>query len=348
MWLSLGLAGCFSSPPQATADGSTSGGSSSSGVGTSAGVTTNVDPSTTTDAESSSSSDASTSSTSSSSSESSSSESTTTVAEGCPGAGVCFPPAPPEWDGPAIMLMGLDDGMDPMCPPGAAELWRAGADPAAECDCTACGGEVECDVEFGFGSNGTCPSSSTSSGCQPFSTMLTGQLWTSLSLDVSDGSSCESPLPAEPRFREAAVGCQPESPSCDGGVCLLGPACISQSGEHECPPGYPDGSLLHMSVIGNDLSCDSCGCGDAKSGFFCSEATVSLYESADCTGAPLEDPLPYGESDMCDGDPDFVLIEDIASVDIDIPAADCSSSRDFEDASGDFVEGDPRTVCCSG
>lgn len=346
MWLCVGLAGCFPSPPQATESGDTSGGgSSSSGAVASEGVTTNVDPSTTSSGGESSSSSGGTSS-------SSSGESSTTGVEGCPGDGVCFPPAPPDWDGPAIMLVGQNEGVEPMCPPGSEELWRAGTDPAAQCDCSECAGEIGCQVGFGFGSNGTCPSYDTSSGCQPFSTALTGQFWMSFSLQVEPGASCDSPVPAEPGFREQSVGCRPKAETCEGGVCLLGRACISRAGDYaECPPAYPDRSLLHTSTIGSDLSCDTCGCGDDASGFFCTEATVALYDAPECAGSPSSKPQLYSDSDACapyfDAD-GFVAIEDIASVDIQIPAADCSSDRAFENASGDFVEVGPRTVCCSG
>ncbi|MGH1340860.1 MAG: hypothetical protein ACRBN8_04880 [Nannocystales bacterium] len=310
------------------------------------GVTTDVDPSTTTTA------DAESSSSSGGTSSGSSGESTTTGEQGCPGEGVCFPPAPPRWDGPAVMLVGQSEGVEPMCPPGSEVLWRAGTDPAARCDCSECGGDIGCDVELGFGSNGTCPEGSTGSGCQPFSTELTGQFYMSLALDVSAGAACDSPQPADPGFREQAVGCRPNAETCEGGVCLLGRACISRPGDFEaCPPDYPDRSLLYTSASGSDLSCDTCGCGDDGVGFLCTEATVTLYDGPDCAGASSSPPLlaaASGECDPYDDPKGFVAIEEIASVDIQIPQADCSSDRGFENASGEFDVADPRTVCCSG
>lgn len=343
MWLCVGLTGCFSSPPPANSGGSTSGdGSSSSGVVISAGLTTSVNPSsstTTPGAESSSSSD---SSTSSGSSESSGEP------EGCPGDGVCFPPAPKGWVGPAIVLMGQEEGQEPMCPQGADVLWRAGTDPAAPCDCSECGGEIGCQVGLGYGAFGSCDSYTTAPGCQPFSSVDTGQFFTSFSISLPAGEACVSPEPGEPVFREQAVGCAPDPMPCEDGVCLLGPACISRPGEHACPPGYNDRSVLYNSANGIDLSCDSCDCGDSNSGLFCTGATLRLYDVDDCAGAPIGAPDPMADGDACTGYPGIVLIEDIVSVDIDIPAADCSSDRDFENASGEIVESGARTVCCSG
>ncbi|MBV1859260.1 MAG: hypothetical protein KUG77_12670 [Nannocystaceae bacterium] len=349
VWLCVGLAGCFTSPPGTAESQGTSGGSSSSGtVFSEEGVSTNVDPSTTT-------SDAASTSSSGLGSSSSSGEgtSTSTGAQGCPGAGVCFPPSPPQWDGPVVVLMDQGEGMGPMCPPGAQEVWRAGTDPAARCDCSQCSGDIGCDVEFGVGGNGSCSANeAATSGCQPFSTEESGQFWMSFALQVSAGAACESPAPAEPRFRERAIGCQPNAPEpCEDGVCLLGRVCISQMGDHAvCPPGFPNRSLLQTSVTGSDLSCDTCGCGDEASGLFCTEAIVGLYGSADCSGTPSAAPQPYSDSAECgpyEG-ASFVLIEEVGSIDVQVPQADCSSDRAFEDASGDLVEAGPRTVCCSG
>lgn len=251
-----------------------------------------------------------------------------------------------------IVLVGQDEGVQPMCPPGSEVLWRAGSDPGARCDCSECGGDIGCSVGFGYGSNGFCTSYDTNSGCQPFSSEEEGQFWMSFSLDVSAGAACESPEPAEPDFREHAVGCRPNAEPCEGGVCLLGRACVSRPGDHEeCPAEYPERSLLHMSTIGSNLSCDTCDCGEQASASFCTEATVALYDTADCAGEPSSEPQPYGFEDECAPYIDekaFVAIEDIVSVDIQIPQADCSSNRGFENASGDFVEVGPRTVCCSG
>ena len=245
----------------------------------------------------------------------------------------------------------MEAGVEPVCPLGADVLWRAGESPQASCDCSECGGEIECDLVLGYGVFGFCPEELFDSGCQPFSTQLTGQLSTSFSLGVAPGSACESPGPGEPGFREQAVGCAPAAEPCEGGVCLPGPACISQEGDRPCPPSYPDRSLLHATVSGDELSCDTCGCGDGASGLFCTEAVVALYDSENCAGAPMSTPQPYDQKDACAGyvnTSGITLIEDVVSIDIQIPAADCSSDRGIENAAGDFVESDPRTVCCAG
>lgn len=269
----------------------------------------------------------------------------------CPGAGICFPPPPPEWNGPSIMLVGQVEGVEPVCPAGTEEIWRAGAEPAAPCDCSECGGAIGCELDVEYGSNGLCEESTDLAGCQPFSSELTGQFVMSFNLSAIPGESCTSPEPGETEFQELSVGCAPIAKPCDGGVCLLGPACISRLGDLPCPPAYPERSLLHTSVAGSELSCDSCECGDEESLFVCTEASVAVYESEDCSGDPIEAPHLYQDGEAClnfQEKMSIVLIEEIGSIDVDIPPTDCSSDLVLENALGEFIEEDPRTVCCSG
>ncbi len=78
---------------------------------------------------------------------------------------------------------------------------------------------------------------------------------------------------------------------------------------------------------------------------------MAVYESGDCSGEPMEVPYLYQDEDPCQPFQDkssIVLIEEIGSIDVDIPAADCSSDRGIENAAGELTEVGPRTVCCAG
>ena len=133
----------------------------------------------------------------------------------------------------------------------------------------------------------------------------------------------------------------------DGGTCIAGPACIWREGEQACPPAYEVRTVLYGGFTSKCLACDTCACGaDAT---LCEEATISLYAEAACAGETTATPAVYSAT-SCESyvDPvNFVLIDDVVSVDIQPAPFDCSSTRGTTDASGTFDLLGARTLCCA-
>lgn len=336
---SLLLVGCFSDPPGASADSTGEGGSSSS-----------TDPGSTSVAgssSSSSSSDASsTSGESTSTSTTQSLDTSTGRAEACPGDGVCVASPPPEWSGPVIALFAEDGQLDPVCPPTTTEVWAAGRNPAAMCQCDDCSAEnVACDVTLGWGANGFCETSSEwLTGCQPFTSDELGQFYLSVELEPAEGAGCSPPEPSAAQFRTRAVACEPQGPSCEGGTCMSGRACVWQEGDVDCPDEFSDKTLLYDGVETETASCDGCDCGENST--LCDSATVSLHGEEMCSDLPVAPPGEYGGGACVPYDEGFVLIQDLAGIDVQPIASDCSSSAGTIAATATFIESKARTLCC--
>lgn len=266
----------------------------------------------------------------------------------CPAPTECVPAPPPGWSGPVAVQFAEDLEPDPTCPPLTSELHHGGRNPAAACDCNDCSGEnVECDVQLRWGVNGFCDSVSDWSECQPFAAPDEGQFYFGIDAEPVEGTACSAPEPSLAQFRTRAVVCEPQAGTCDdGGTCVAGPVCIWQDGEHECPGAFGQPTVLHREVVGEGLACDTCNCGAGST--FCEGATISVYDSPACSGAPLAEPYEpaFGECTSYQDPETFVLAEDVASIDIAMNPADCSSDVDTALASGSFVESMPFTLCC--
>lgn len=270
--------------------------------------------------------------------------------ERCANEETCAPPPPPEWNGPVIARVAKDTQPDPVCPPATTELWEGGQDPAAACPCDECSPEsVSCDIVLDWGVFGFCDGGSTDweAGCQDFAAESDGQFYFALDIGLADGAACTPPTPSDPRFRTRAVVCDPQGERCDGGTCVSGPVCIWRDGEHECPGTFAARTVLHQDVQTKSASCAGCNCGQGSA--LCEEATISLHEDEACGGEPLAVPDEYGSSSCApyeDESSPTVLIENIASIDIQPAEFDCGSSLGTIAASATFVEMMPRTLCC--
>lgn len=245
---------------------------------------------------------------------------------------------------------GDSDSIPPLCPPGSKELWRAGRNPEAMCDCDGCSDEgVQCDATLDFGANGFCEASVSGTGCQPIDSMLVGQFWVAFEISTTPGSACTLPMPGEPEFTSRTVACEPMGESCDGGgLCVEGPACIWQDGDQECPPPFMDKTVVFDDFEAQDLSCDVCACGQGA--FFCEEATLTPYAEPACGGEPVASSVDYSPTSCGSyADPDnFVLIDEIASIDIQPIPPDCSSPLGAPVAAdGSLTPMGPRTLCCT-
>jgi|GEM_PF-2549310 len=251
------------------------------------------------------------------------------------------------WNGPVVGRIASLGQPDPLCPPGTDELWRGGENPVALCDCNSCSaGGLECDVVLDWGINGHCDVDAIAeSGCLPFSAPENGQF--TLAFEISPpAGDCTPPIPTGPEFQRRGVACSPNGDACgEGGTCVQGPACIWQTGEHECPPAFEQRTVLYESFDAGALNCDACECGGGET--LCEEATVSLYGAADCTGEPIAEPNTYSSyACLAYDDPMVtVLTESIGSIDIDAEP-DCSSSKGAVPASGKISTANPTTLCC--
>ncbi len=338
------LVGCFSDPPSGGSGGDT--GSSTGSPSTSS--TTNP---TSADA----SAEGSTSTFGSSTADTfdlTTIGSTTNEPEGCVLDESCIMPPPPSWNGPLVGRIVEDALIDPMCPPGTDEVFRAGRDPAAACDCTECSSEdVACDVNIEWGVFGSCNTTTIGTGCQPFHSEESGQLFLAVEVGGGKAAACTLPEPSQPQFRLRAVACQPPDRACeDGGTCVAGRACIWREGEHACPPAFEAREVLYDGFDAEDLSCDTCGC--ALDGIPCSEATLTPYGEESCDGDAVAQPLTYFSVNdpVCESyfDPgQVVLADDVFSLDIETNEVGCSSNQDVAAASGTFTTVAPLTLCCS-
>ena len=338
-WIAfLLVAGCFSDPPAGGSEGSTG----------EASTSTTSQTSSSTGLGDESSSSGSTTGFIATGSTSTGFDASTTEAPGCSGDAMCIMPPPPSWNGPVLGRVAQPGTPQPDCPPGSEEIWRGGRDPSAACDCTACSDDgVQCDAVVGFGANGSCAGLIEGTGCQPLVTMATGQLWLSLDIIPAADAACTPPMPETPRFGQHGVLCDPLGEACeDGGTCIAGPVCVWQEGEVECPQPFSSRTVLYEAFESKGLACDTCECG--ADAFHCEEATISLYAEALCGGEPTANPAVY-ETSSCAAyeDMNFVVIDDVVSIDIAPAPFECASSMDSTAASGEFNVIGARTLCCT-
>jgi hypothetical protein len=266
--------------------------------------------------------------------------------------------AAPGWSGPAATAAGSSV---PACPAAypvvAFDAGTSLSAAPAVCDCQCgtqsgtCGTTVGVDVFFDETCEGTpdeVVNNWATSTCQDASSAK-------LRLPVPNTSCTPTGTVAETvpmaRFDNVVRGCEGATlgASCEGdGVCMPAPPgafdelCVYRSGEHECPTGYPVGSLVHEG-FSDDRGCPgTCSC--SASGGDCSLTVTTYngpgggalcgntvgYETATTTGDQC---VSSGNRIVRFGNPTFV--EGSGSCQGADPAP-----------AGSAVAQDPITICC--
>jgi hypothetical protein len=160
---------------------------------------------------------------------------------------------------------------------------------------------------------------------------------------VSGSGSCEpsaEPLPVEPTgVVDACALTAPADDSCgDGGPCVPAGAapydelCITQSGEAECPPGYPSRTVVYDDYD-DARACSGCSCGEV-SNVDC-PTTVKQCGSG-CSNCGSE--LPMGS--CMDVSPGAIQVTTEVASGVTCPPAGSASSD------GNVVLQGPRVICC--
>jgi len=188
----------------------------------------------------------------------------------------CAGPPPAGWSGPFALGEVAPSHPDPSCPDGwtRAALGHLELQAAAAqcgCDCMATAGTCVASASYCSDANCTAVVVGESSGgeCQIVGTLLGYGYVTATG--TAQGHGCTA-VPMEsiapPSWAQALILCEPPpTPACDGGTCL--PAvpdmledrwCVTQAGEHPCPPGEYSQAFVLWQGAADTRDCSACSC----------------------------------------------------------------------------------------
>lgn len=289
---------------------------------------------------------------------------TTTGVAACPATHQCVEEPPEEWNGP-VARFATDPAAkeQPSCDgayPEEATLAFEGlqADPA-ECSCS-CGEaqDVSCDNQISvryFAEDETCSGGATAdlnlvAGiCNTLPVAFPGNSYWLPDPIEAQGGACEAideMNKEDPSFENRILACggaELQGGCAAGRVCAPRPdegqlpgLCVWQAGEHDCPDGYGDKTVL-FGGVDDQRGCAPCGCGDPVG--LCDEAVVRLFQFS-CTGS-LAATFPAD----AECHPQSSVSAQSATVTLGDPVAFCSPTEPM--AVGEVVGTDPVTVCCA-
>jgi hypothetical protein len=267
---------------------------------------------------------------------------------------ICGLTVPPTWLGPFRESSTPSNG-------SLLSLFSDANARAASCNCE-CGAvqDVQCgDLSIHIYEDDSCTDYShttdepqPSSGAPP---CIPGSSQGSIQVDSSSQFCSESVCPACSPTQELSLPpitfsatryySPPETAHCIGsGECFLQSSedriCILQTGEQDCPAGYPHREIRYEDAI-DSRSCSECQCSPPQ-GISCS-ATVSIHSTSTCgpqselTSAVLEP----SESSMCLGIPDGAHYSFSSSL---VSAGSCAPLGG--QPLGNVAASSPFTVCC--
>lgn len=173
-----------------------------------------------------------------------------------------------------------------------------------------------------------------------------------------DEESCagtiEEDLP-EPELQGAVVGCgladelSGECPAptdlCipEPGEPLAAGLCVSQAGEHACPEGYPEQTVLLDTVVDGRMCDETCECTVTSS--FCT-TNWSVFSADDCSGAPLSNEVLESGLVVCATPPSGSPARYSELTSVDYVGEGCNAPPSVP-ATGEVSGVDPVTVCCT-
>lgn len=278
-------------------------------------------------------------------------------------AGVCLPPAPADWNGPAVFVDSEDSNDSPGCPDSFPEevamLHDELVAPAAECACE-CGDALgaSCDtlvLEF-HGADSTCLGGANDeyvigSSCEDEPSVTNSSRFWSVDQPGLVGGACsptaETTVPG-PTWTTDTLVCGMASSrheTCEGGrTCVPTPpsdsfssVCIWRPGSFECPAGGFTEQFVRYSTFTDDRDCSACSC-DSPEGDCV--GNVRLWPSDDCSGGLAAGTVPVGGG--CIASVDSVSSADRGSISV----ADASCAPLGGEAIGEAAPSDPHTFCC--
>ncbi|MEN9577785.1 MAG: hypothetical protein RJA70_794 [Pseudomonadota bacterium] len=281
----------------------------------------------------------------------------------------CVPPPPPGFS-PVFALATTGPGTNPSCAGSYTELPIAGlhqipSAEAAACDCQCSASGATCRVQLDFYEGSACSGVPwTLTGAQRLESgvcddVLLDKQGTPGSESVralmqppakTTGTCTATPLPLPSvEWGVSAQGCAPpvsNALGCDLGSCIpnppeeLGPLCVSQVGDVDCPASFPRKQVFYRDV--EDTRACQCGCSvtcathvTAYTGDACMPdpgTTATLVVADDsCVPLPL-DPSPSGPGALDDETRSFRT-----------PAATCPAELQ---TTGGVSPTGAVTVCC--
>jgi hypothetical protein len=278
----------------------------------------------------------------------------------------CMPAPPTDWNGPAVLYVGV--GTDPV--PDCAGAWQNSRDlgdgltvPAHSCSNCSCGSPSggACTLSTLTVHNtsncggGTQPVTPASRGtCTPFTALDGNDGMTASTVSMTSAGSCSASggaLTAPPVTWDTAgklcSGAPEDAGGCDGSsVCAPAPVapfgtavCIWQAGDTAtCPPEYPNQTVLSGGVD-DGRACSACSC-SAPSGRSCS-GTMSVYEGGTCAGTAID--VPTNGSTCV---PLSIATTSASLIsNYSLSGGSCNASGGA--ATGSATALNPRTICCA-
>lgn len=360
--------GCFNPETPPAGENESSSGSESTASGTldtSASVTmgpaTSTSPTTTTD-----SNDTTDSADTTDTSE-------TTGPESCGGgAGLCVT-VPDDWTGP-VAVASAAPGVTPDCA-GLEATVTANASldapaPICACDCSPAEGASCADALLAaYGADAACASDTVftqvidTDGGDPCNFIpggvntgeppLVGAGYWTVTTTSAGGTCLPEPttdIPAASYLASVSGCAAPElDMACDsGGSCFEAPddsfaagLCVWRAGAHDCPEGdFVVRSVHNRGDLVDERSCSECTCGDASGS--CPTTEAQLFEGYYCNDASIA--ITSACTEACVG----VGCETYAvSATVSIGAAEASCPPTGGELTGELVEQDPVTFCCT-
>ncbi len=288
------------------------------------------------------------------------------------GAGLCVA-IPDQWAGP-VAVAEANPGVTPDCA-GLEETVTASASldaPTATCAC-------ECDAAEGascadallaaYGEDAACGSDTVftqvidmgpgdpcnfmpSGGSTGEPPVMAASHWTLAT--TSTGGTC-SPQPTvdipPASYLRTVSGCAANEleMACDGDTsCFEAPGdpfaaglCVWRSGAHECPAGdFAVRSVHNRGALVDERACSECSCGDASGS--CPTSEAQLYDGYYCNGTGIPIGTACTEACVVAGCETYAV-----SSTLTIGAAEATCPPTGGELTGELVEQDPVTFCCT-